>query len=152
MEKTQKIILKRIGNIAFAFLVASLLAGGALYAYSVPAVREAITLATTVKPETFTELYFEDHINLPKKVELEKEQSFKFTIHNLEYTDMTYLYEIKASDEKETITLSTGSATLSHNEYKTINERYTLAATGGRTKIEVLLVHQNQPIHFWLEQ
>jgi hypothetical protein len=118
----------------------------------IPAVKEAIVLATTVKPETFTELYFEDHLNLPKKIELEEEQSFKFTIHNLEHKDMTYKYDIKAIDNKEDITLSSGSATLSHNEYKTIDESYILATTSGRMKIQVLLVDQNQSIDYWMEK
>ncbi len=42
----------------------------------VPSVKEALILATTVKPETFTELYFEDHLSLPNKVTLFKENNF----------------------------------------------------------------------------
>ena len=118
----------------------------------VPSIKNAIALATTVKPETLTELYFEDHNNLPKKIEPGEEQSFKFTIHNLEYQDTTYKYEIKAIDDKENITLSSGSATLSHNEYKTIDGSYMLASASGRTKIQVLLVGRNQSIDYWMEK
>jgi hypothetical protein len=42
----------------------------------VPSVKEALILATTVKPETFTELYFEDYLSLPNKVTLFKENNF----------------------------------------------------------------------------
>ena len=118
----------------------------------VPRVKEAIVLATTKKPETFTELYFEDHLNLPGKIEIGKEQSFKFTIHNLEYQELTYKYETKTVDDKEEITLSSGSVTLSHNEYKTINESYMIATASGRTKVQVTLVDQNQSIDFWMEE
>jgi len=117
----------------------------------IPRVKEAIVLATTKKPKTFTELYFEDHLNLPGKIEIGKGQSFKFTIHNLEYRDTTYKYEINAVDDKEDVILSSGSATLSHDEYKTINESFVSATASGRTKIEVLLVDQNQSIDFWME-
>src|SRR3989344_6070905 len=118
----------------------------------IPRVKEAIVLATTKKPETFTELYFEDHINLPGKIEIGKEQSFRFTIHNLEYRDMTYKYETKAVDDKEEITLSSGSVTLSHDEYRTINENFVLATASGKTKIQVTLVDKNQSIDFWMEE
>ena len=42
----------------------------------VPSAKEALFFATTVKPETFTELYFEDHLSLPNKVILFKENDF----------------------------------------------------------------------------
>ena len=38
---------------------------GALYAYAIPSIHETIVLATTVQPERYTELYFQDHANLP---------------------------------------------------------------------------------------
>ena len=70
-----------------------------------PSVKEALILATTVKPETFTELYFENHLSLPKEVTLFKEYNFKFTIHNLENKDMEYPYEvyINVNGEKQII-------------------------------------------------
>jgi uncharacterized membrane protein len=117
----------------------------------VPAVKEAVVLATTKKPETFTELYFKDHINLPGKIEVGKKQSFSFTIHNLEYKNMTYRYEVKAIDDNTDLTVYSGSDTLSHDEYKTIDGSYTVATASGRMKIEVLLPDQNQAIHYWLE-
>lgn len=152
MFKNKKINYRLIIDIGVMILSACFVIGMFQLVDSTPAIKEAIVLATTVKPETFTELYFEDHINLPKKIELGEEQSFKFTIHNLEYQDTTYKYEIKAVDDKENITLSSGSATLSHNEYKTIDGSYTLATASGRMKIQVLLVNKNQPISFWMEE
>jgi uncharacterized membrane protein len=116
-----------------------------------PVLREAVALATTKKPETFTELYFGDHIDLPKKIEIGKKQSFSFTIHNLEYKDMTYKYEISAFDDEADRSIYSDSVNLSHDEYKTIGGSYTVATASGRIKIEVLLVNKNQSIHFWLE-
>jgi uncharacterized membrane protein len=122
-----------------------------LYAVSIPSVKEAIAMATTVKPETFTELYFEDHINLPNKIEIGKAQAFKFTIHNLEYRNMTYKYEIQAIDEKGDRTLVSGSATLSQDEYRTISTSYKIATASGRMKIQVVLLDLKQLIDFWME-
>jgi hypothetical protein len=42
----------------------------------VPSVKDALILATTVKLETSTELYFEDYLSLPNKVTLFKENNF----------------------------------------------------------------------------
>jgi hypothetical protein len=47
----------------------------------VPSVEEALILATTVKPETFTELYFEDHLSLPNQVTLFKENIPRYLRH-----------------------------------------------------------------------
>ena len=49
----------------------------------VPSVKEALILATTVKPETFTELYFENHLFLPNKVTLFKENNFALRLNQL---------------------------------------------------------------------
>ena len=35
--------------------------------------KEILILVTTTKPKTFTDLYFEDYLSLPKKVTLPKE-------------------------------------------------------------------------------
>jgi len=63
----------RIGLLLLA--VCFIVVGFQLVKY-VPSVKEALILATTVKPETFTKLYFEDHLSLPNKVTLFKENNF----------------------------------------------------------------------------
>lgn len=119
---------------------------------SVPAVKEAITLATTMKPETFTELYFEDHNNLPKTFEKAKKYTFRFTIHNLEYQDMNYSYEVNAIDEEEKSLIASGSARLKQAEAKTIEESFSSDKNYKRVKIEVRLIEKNQQIDFWMEK
>jgi hypothetical protein len=121
------------------------------FAVTNPAIRETVVLATTVKPETLTELYFEDHTNLPKQIELGKVQTFKFTVHNLEYQNMTYAYEVGVADDETSRALASGSATLSHNQFKTIPVSYTLSSASGRTKIQVTLQGRNQSIGYWME-
>jgi hypothetical protein len=119
-----------------------------------PKVREAVAMATTKKPETFTELYFEDHLSLPAFVTLNKNENFKFTIHNLEYKDMSYPYEVfivcrdpGCMGDKQLI--DKGTAVLKHDEYKTINEDYTIGFPTKRIQVVVNLVDKNQQITFW---
>lgn len=75
---------------AALFLTAGIefLITASLYIWSIPDVRQTIVLATTVQPERFTELYFENHTQLPSQADINREYVFKFTAHNLEYRDM----------------------------------------------------------------
>lgn len=45
-------------------------------------------------PESFTELFFTDHLNLPTTISANVDQTFTFTIHNLENKDMSYSWEV----------------------------------------------------------
>jgi len=117
-----------------------------------PLIKETIALATTRKPETFTELYFEDHINLPNKIIRDKVYRFSFTIHNLENTDTNYPYEVYIDVKGDKEFIDRGSVFVKNNEYITIDRSYMLTTPSGKVKIEVLLVDQNQSISFWLEK
>ena len=136
-------------------ILALLFAVGLYQVYQyVPGVKEAVTLATTVKPETFTELYFENHLQLPANISYNQENKFAFTVHNLEYKTITYPYEvyIKCSDvgclgEKQII--DEGKITLKHDEYKTIPESFTLTTPTGRIEVVTNLINKNQQIDFW---
>ena len=133
-------------------ILAVLLAIEAYQIYtSVPEVREAITLATTKKPETFTELYFENHLSLPSKVEIDRPYTFAFTIHNLENKDMNYPYEVYLNVKGEKLFIQKKSVFVKKNEYKTINEEFTLALLNVRVNILVNLINKNQSIDFWIE-
>ena len=105
-------------------------------------------LAFSKKPETFTELYFTDHLSLPKQIKQGVPYYFEFTVHNLEYKDFTYVYEVTA----DTLILENGQFSLKHDETKTIPITFRISQPFERTKITVNLVNKNQPIHFWIEQ
>lgn len=153
--KNKKINHKLIVRIELFILAVCAVVGlYQIYLY-VPGVKEAVTLATTVKPETFTELYFENHINLPNTIVLGKENSFKFTIHNLENKDMAYPYEvyIKCQDtgcngQKQII--DQGSISIKNNQYKTISEDYNIELPTNRVMVVVNLINKNQQIDFWI--
>lgn len=116
-----------------------------------PAIREAIVMATTVKPESFTELYFENHTQLSDKITRWQQYSLSFTIHNLEYQEMDYPYVVYLQRDTEKIILSQGSVTLKHDESKTIND--TVGPFKNlRTKIVVKLTNKNQTISYWLDE
>lgn len=113
-------------------------------------VKKAIILATTMKPQTFTELYFENHLSLPNKVTLFKENNFKFTIHNLENKDMEYPYEVYIDTNGEKQIIYMNSVLIKNNEYKTIAVDFTITIPIQRSKVVVNLINKNKQIYFWI--
>jgi hypothetical protein len=150
MVENKKINYKPIMKSRLLLLVVWFIVIGFLVVECVPSVKEALILATTVKPETFTELYFEDHLSLPNKVTLFKENNFKFTIHNLENKDMEYPYEVYIDVNREKQMINKSSVLIKNNEYKTITEDFTITVPMQRVKVVVNLINKNQQIHFWM--
>jgi len=124
--------------------------------------------------EPLTELYIENHTQLPKNVYLDKTYNFSFTTHNLEYQDVEYNYTVKVFDVNGTLIseLYSGSFTLSNNESKTIEADYRFHETFKRAKIEVEITKNligepefkrklwwsdpnypyNIDVHFWVDE
>ena len=150
MVKNNETYYNLIMRIRLLLLVVWFIVVGFLLVECVPSVKEALILATTVKPETFTELYFEDHLSLPSKVTLFKENNFKFTIHNLENKDMVYIYEVYIDVNREKQMIDKNSVLIKKNEYKTITEDFTITVPTQRVKVVVNLIGKNQQIHFWM--
>ena len=146
-KTNKKLILKIVLSLA---IVICLVAGIFLLINYVPPVKEALILATTKKPETFTELYFEDHLSLPTEIVLFEENSFKFTIHNLENRDMDYNYEVYIEADGEKQVIENYSILIKNNEYKTIPQSFSITTPTQRAKIVVNLIDKNQAIHFWM--
>lgn len=115
-------------------------------------IKEALILATVAKPETFTELYFENHLFLPNKVTLSEKNSFKFTIHNLENKDMDYPYEVYIDTNGEKKIIYTNSAFVKNTEYKTIPVDFIITTQVQRAKVVINLINKNQQISFWIEE
>lgn len=112
--------------------------------------------ALTPQQEQFTELFFENHGQLPKKIELGKTYPITFTIHNREHETTIYTYEVSfAADghEQETKTvIDRNTAVLKHDESKTIESLVTVQEPFMRGKITVELVELKQKIHVWVEE
>jgi len=150
MVKNEKINYELIMRIRLLLFVVWCIVIGFLVVECVPSVKEALILATTVKPETFTELYFEKHLSLPNKVTLFKENNFNFTIHNLENKDMEYPYEVYIDVNGEKQMINKSSVLIKNNEYKIISEDFTITIPMQRVKVVVNLINKNQQIHFWM--
>lgn len=146
MKKSYRLII----DIGVMILSACFVVGVFQFVKIPPSLKEAIVLATTVKPETFTELYFEDHINLPKTIKKHEEYSFIFTIHNLEYKDMEYPYVVYLETIDKKIILNQGIVSLKDGEYKSARVDFG-PLKNIRMKIVVELVGRNQQIDFWME-
>jgi hypothetical protein len=150
MVKNNETYDKLIMRIRLLLLVVWFIVIGFILVECVPSLKEALILATTVKPETFTELYFENHLSLPSKIAYYKENHFKFTIHNLENKDMEYPYEVYIDVNREKQMIDKSSVLIKNNEYKTISEAFTIIVPIQRDKVVVNLINKNQQIHFWM--
>jgi hypothetical protein len=125
--------------------------------------------------EPLTEVYFENHTTLPAYLFLDKPYNFSFTIHNLEYQDMRYVYNIGVYDENNTFkySLDSGEIYLFNNESTTIHEKFVMNEPFGRADIVVNITKDlsletpsfkkklwwpdpnypmNIDIHFWVEE
>jgi hypothetical protein len=142
---------KLIIQTGLLILAAASVVGILVLASNVPGIRNAVTLATTEKPEAFTELYFEDHGNLPKTIEKYKEYSFSFTIHNLESKDMAYSYIVYLQRDSERTILDSGGFGLQNDEYRSQREDFG-PLENLRTRVVVEITNKNQQIDFWMEE
>ena len=151
----QKIILSlkyKLSALVIVICAIILLYSAFLYFFSIPSVSKAWAILTTIKPDSFTELYFEDHLTLPKTVENNKIYTFKFTTHNLEYKDMTYPYEVYILDNGKKQTIEKKTFMLKQDQYKTLQEKFTFTKPlKDRAEIIVYLINNDQQIDFWIE-
>ena len=115
--------------------------------------------------EPLTELYFENHTKLPYLLFLNKPYNFSFTVHNLEYMDMNYKYEIAAEYDNKTSIFDSGIFFLENNQSKQIYESFSMNERFDTAKVSVRLEKldenpmqkdpnlKNVPLdlHFWVE-
>lgn len=112
---------------------------------------ETWRLATTRIPENLTELYFENHLELPKTMPETESIPYSFTIHNLENKKVEYTYIVYAKNEKGETMLTKGKVALDHDKYQTI-ESSVAPGENLRTRIIIQLTGEStQEIAFWLE-
>lgn len=116
-----------------------------------PAIKKTLVLATTNIPESYSELYFENHNYLPWKIESNQVYGFTFTIHNLENKDMEYAYEvyldinsIRQNQEQRTVFIK-------KNQFLSIPINFSIKTPIPRSKMVVNLINKNQQIYFWIE-
>ena len=111
---------------------------------------ELATLDLVPKPEKLTELYFNDHANLPNSVTSDPMVSFSFVIHNLETIDYQYTYDVSVNANGTKHIVDSGHVLVKDNQYYVKNERFNLTGALGRQKVMVELINKQQSIHFWV--
>jgi hypothetical protein len=104
------------------------------------------------KPETFTELYFENHEKLPFEILPNQNYSFSFTIHNQENKNMIYPYAAYIAGPSKKIILQKGNIYLTTNQKKTITVNFSTSSELSKAKIIVNLPKKNQDIDFLINQ
>jgi len=116
--------------------------------------------------EPLTEVYFENHTNLPRNVFLNKTYNFEFTVHNLEYMDMPYTFIVSREYNNKTEILDRADFFLKNNETMSFYESFSFKEKFERAKINVEVVknaenpQQHDPnlknitidLHFWVEE
>lgn len=104
------------------------------------------------RPERFTELYLENHADLPRSVVAGQIVPFSFTVHNLEGKTMEYPYEVYAlaQNESEQQTIGRGNIILDHDAAKTIESSFVFPENQKKTTIFIVLPTLDQEIHFIL--
>ena len=114
--------------------------------------RNTVAFATSIKPENFTELFFEDNSHLPNTVWTNRKISFKFTVHNLENTMYTYPYDVYIIFNNKKTFLDKSNFTLDQDQSKTITETYTFIESLTKAQIVVELPDNNQQIYFFVKE
>jgi len=125
--------------------------------------------------EPLTEVYFENHTELPKHLFLNQGYDFVFTVHNLEEQDMNYEYNIGVFDEEGKFMFEVGSGEffLENEGAETFTQDFMFLEVFDRARINVQVVKipgdekpwfekklwwpdPNYPteieIHFWVEE
>lgn len=99
--------------------------------------------------ETFTELYINDHTELPVFLAEDTVATASFTIRNNEFKQEEYDYVVSQTLTEKKI-IASGSVTLKHNESIKIPVEFTVATTEAKTRIAFELPEKSQFIHFWV--
>ena len=105
--------------------------------------------------EPLSEVYFENHTKLPVNIFLNRSYNFTFTVHNLEYRDMTYNYNITSNYGNKSLTVDSGTFALSNNESVTLLKKFKMLEHFDRAQILVNVTKDNNEsidIHFWVDE
>lgn len=102
--------------------------------------------------ELFTELYLNNHLDLPKEIAKGQTVSFSFTIHNLEGKSVKYPYVVYLQTDKGArISIAHNAVTLADKESKIINEEYTFKTQITKpVTIFIKLPNTGESLHFFL--
>ena len=126
----------------------SILMGLIAIGLSTPILSHDFALATSVRPEPYTELYFNNLLTLPPSIESGKQQNLHYTIANHEGRLNAYTYRILILED--TVVKTVITKTVAIDSEQSISLPITFIAPKNRETIEVIveLPEQHQSIHF----
>lgn len=110
--------------------------------------------------EPLTEVYLENHATMPTGGLVNKSYNYTFSVHNLEYREMNYTYEVVIEYSNRSLNLSDvsierGEFSLLDNETITVQSSYFFPYTFDRAKVKTLVYKDNNEsidIHFWINE
>lgn len=104
--------------------------------------------------EKLTELYFTDHLSLPKQYTPGETFILPFTVHNLEHKTQEYTYAIKQIDSTSNTSnqLATGSFTIDNDQFYRASIPITYVKSGAKSSIIVSLTNINQAILYHIDE
>jgi len=114
-----------------------------------PSARQTLVAATSRQPEYLTELYFNDHLKLPKTYQAGTTETFNFTIHNQEGHDFTYTYLITINGKRY---LQPRQIAVPNGASRTVRKTIAINDTSNRAEVQVSLLGTGQTIHYWTER
>lgn len=101
------------------------------------------------KREHYTELYFNNHLALPRHVAEDGSIFFSFSLHSLEGKDMKYPYSVYfVSTDGATTTIDNNMLQLDDGEYKRVEKKYSTPKLAKTGMVFVELLGRNQKIDF----
>ena len=110
-------------------------------------ISNALTDATTHKPETFTELYFVSYPNITKTLEVGKIYQANFEVTNQESRTVSYIYEVQTYENGMANPPIIKSIELANHRSAVLPFSYSAQAKGESLEIIIRLTGQNQQIH-----
>jgi hypothetical protein len=149
VKKFLKRKIKLVNRVLSMLIFVAFLA--CLYFLGFPWIKQTVASATTMRQDTFTELYFENHTLLPKLVDPGKHYSFTFTIHNSTQNENEYSYAVYYYFNGVKYFLDNKTFSLKANGYKSVKEIFVPTVNLPRVKIIVELLPSHQQIAFWTQ-
>jgi hypothetical protein len=150
-----RLTTKQLSQLVFLTTGLVILIGGSVIIYGLnrATIRdELMDLYLLPKPEKLTELYFNNHANLPSHVPNNRVICFSFVIHNLETTDYRYVYSVSINTNSTRHIVDSGTVLVHNDQYFIKDVQIHLPSSTGSQQIAVELINKKQLIDFWINK
>lgn len=136
-----------IASTLVAFILLFILGGVALVRLA-PQLQTELATALSPSPERFSELYFTDHLALPKEVTPDTTYTIPITVVSHEGTHKYYQYKVSISKDGQPTEQYSHSFELDHLQTKNFSISFLPTTPNSTYLINVTLQHNNQTIQF----